>query len=351
MSPRPSPTTASRNVWFIFTPTKNAGPATLSVRTFDATKRQWTELSTAQVPAPKGPEVLAVLKDRILYASGIGQDGAPPTQGFTLLDTTDLKNVSVRGTPQSPPLDAAKYALLGLNAWPAKAGAGGNVTMIVEDASNCGPTTSDGGASVNACPIDLVPASVGATDNAPSIGGFKQVAMMPALSASTVWTADRRSGDEADILVLPPLFPGSNGHVRSFNRFDQSQVGTPIPFAINAGQLSGAAFDPCRNLVIATELKTARGIYVIPRDPGGVPISQSLSTTAQGVFYEPYTRTVIRQFTDQSNFELSAYLIKGTNTAPTLSQRLSSSSLPWNPPVLDPRMVAVKIPPQAVNCN
>jgi len=114
--------------------------------------------------------------------------------------------------------------------------------------------------------------------------------------------------------------------------------------------MSDATFDPCHNLVIATELNTGRGIDVIPRKAGGTSISQPLWTLAQRVLWELFTRSLIRPYADPTVYELSAYCLTGSDTAPTLDPRLTSSTPPWNPPNLDPRLVAVKSPLTAVAC-
>lgn len=332
---------AAKNAWFVFQPTGAGGPAELTVVTFDAATKKFTPVTSAQVPAPIGSNAVAVLNNRILYISAIAQDGGPPVEGFTLLNTKFLASVSVLGSLQSVSFDPTRLALIGMNGWPG-ASTGGTVTVAAVELDTC---------SAGTCEIRLAAVTISLVGKA-SMSGFNKVATLPATNATAALTADRVSGSEADLLVRPPLSTGGSGEVLAFDHTNGfTPIGSPIPFAINGTQISGAAFDPCRNLVIATELDSARGIYVIPRDSSGTPMEKPLTTTLQGVYYEPYTHTVLQQYTDQNSFALNAYLLGGTNVVPSLSQRLSTGTLPWNPPPLDPRVVAVETPLQPVACN
>ncbi len=333
---------AQRDIWFVFT-TPLGGTTTLSVRTFDKSKKKWNVLQTLQVPRPRGAEVVALLNQYILYASSIPQEASQPVEGFTVLDITNPNAVTRVGAAQ---VAALPKTLIGMNAWPATGGTGGGTaTLIVE-----GTCSQQDGGTLD-CPIELTTARVDANgnltvDSAP----YKQVEMIPQTSRPA-FTSDHVSGLEADILILPPLFSGDKGHVRTFSKFDHSEQGSSIDFNIGGEQLSAAAYDPCRDLVIATEVATPskQGIYVIPRTAGGTPTSLTLTTSAQSVFYEPYTTSVIRPFADKSNPQLTAYTLGGDKTTPTLSPRTTP---PWNPPPLDPRLVVVESPANPLaSCN
>jgi hypothetical protein len=83
-----------------------------------------------------------------------------------------------------------------------------------------------------------------------------------------------------------------------------------------------------------------------PDADGGLPAlsnaSAAMGHSGQGVYFEPFTNTVITPFSQGKNFALTAFSLEGTPMAPQLVQRQAPRWVP--PPDLRPNFVAAKTP-------
>jgi len=287
--------------------------------------------------------VIGVLKDRILYKSTVPPTGTQtqPQTGLTLLDTTTPSAVVVRGVQQSPlPTAGAR----GVIARPSTAAAGGTVTLV-QTLAPCYDHPSwpaDAGTPPKLCDVQLENMLVAATANTASSQVTRVVGNVPQVGASPGWTTS-----PSNLLIVLPadayqLDP--TGQVLRLAPNNLTEAQAAIPFAAGGPFISAATYDRCLEVVIASELLTAQSIFVIPTVPAGTVHKESVSSSAQRVAFEPYTRTVIRPFVDNSNPELTAYVLGGTKAAPTLTQR-PQPSLPWAPPsALIPDIVMTRDP-------
>ncbi len=351
-----------RDLWYVFERVAGAlDPVVLHVRQLDTVTGTWTqagELGSSDggigaVPRPlaNDPLFIAVLRDRILYASvsSAGQNG------LTVIDTAMVSAVKIHGAQQiAYPPDGAVAML----AHPAS-GVGGRVTFIQQPMSSCAPLpAADAGAEAgtgtpgpSVCNVQLMSANV-TTAPVPTFGTPKVIGQVLQTGGSAAGAPDHQAN--ADIVVFPPLFPTlmPNGHLNKYGTLDHAPLLTPDRgFTVAGPRISSADFDPCFEVALATELITDKAVFAIPtRMMGGTPgtpAKQAVTTAAQRVVWEPYTRTAIRPFDDNQNRELSAFRLGGTDVAPTLTRRVGD----WMPPTdVRPRVVVTKRPETPVNC-
>jgi hypothetical protein len=339
---------SQRDLWFLFE--RNASgirveAATLRIGTFDLATGVFVETGSTQVPATE-TAVIGVLKDRILYRSVTRSTAGSLQSGLTLLNTANPSSVSVMGNPPQSPLPAD--GAIGSIARPATAAAGGTLTLVQQLGTGCAPDPTwpaDAGTAPILCPIKLENAAVGAQATEPNFTTSNVVTGIPQSGARLAWTTSQQN----ILLVLPPRSTASDptGHVLPVGALNlTADTARQIPFEVGGPQITSAEYDRCLDLVLATESINARAIFAIPLTAGGTVHKQTLATAAQQIIFEPYTRTVIRSFDDAASPELTAYLLEGTTTAPTLRERLSGSgALSWSPPTdLIPGTILVKSP-------
>lgn len=333
-----------RDVWFIFERGSAAlDPATLHVRQWSLQDEQWSEQAPVQVPAVFAQGTLATLNRRIYYKSTVvPTGGGPPSNGVTLLDTGDLSAVRVLGNDQEA---LPNGDFIGLIPKPNPgSSAGGTINLVQKGACNA---TGDGGPNV--CDIGLLNVTITSDPN-PQYKTTNKVGAVPESGGNAAWTFDRIN--ESDVMIFPPPDPSAmnpEGSLRRFNPFTNAPQGDPIPFSVAGPRINDADFDACTQTALATELgatpQQTPTIFAIPLQSGGTVAQQSLSTPAQRVVFEPFTRTVIRPL-DGGNPEISAFVLGGTETEPTFNRRLANDqTLPWDPPPVEPKIVVVKSTP------
>ncbi len=337
--------------WYIFKQgTTAVDPATLSVRTYDRKTEKWTELGSAVVPAPTSQSMLAVLKDRILYQSTVKPTSGAPTQGLSIIDTSNLANIVLTSNPPQSALPDGSKALI---ARPNTSGAGGNATLVTVPSASCAPLViPDAGVGPNVCNVHVITVTVLAGSTTPSFegAGGKDVGQIPATGSGVGVTGDATTGQSTDIVVLPPVdyTAQPTGFVKTINPTNHNIAGT-FPFTVNGPRISDATYDPCNQVVITGELLKDQSVFIIPTTGGGTNKTVSSSTAVQGLVFEPYSRSVLRLFDDAANPEITAYELTGTATAPNVTVRLPGSTLPWDPPTgLRPKILVVKRPAQPI---
>jgi hypothetical protein len=101
-------------------------------------------------------------------------------------------------------------------------------------------------------------------------------------------------------------------------------VGTNTDLSVHAVSIAGVG-------------QATAGVY--PTLPSA---SAATGHSGQGVYFEPYTNTVITPFSQGDNFALTAFTLEGTPTAPQLVQRQPPRWVP--PPDLRPNFIATKSP-------
>jgi len=318
-------------------------PFFLHTLMLDPVTGQWTDVGTFAVPPGVSFATTAVVKQRLSYiAYGNGQiDGGVPSDGgspysLVTLDTSNPAAVTVDGDPI--PLPAGYGALVGTRSQISSAG--GFVTL--------GSTAKIDGGSVAALTPVLVPGTGMPSPEVPIFG----TSLAGTLSGfGTVTT----NGTSQALVVTRPSGAGAPA---TLSVFDPSAT-DPTMALIGAGtfafldnNVKAPAFSGCAQMAFVVGTNTDLAVHAvsiagIAQANGGVyPTLPSASAatghSGQGVYFEPYTNTVLTPFSQGDNFALTAFTLAGTATAPQLVQRQAPRWVP--PPDLRPNFVATKTP-------
>ena len=141
-----------------------------------------------------------------------------------------------------------------------------------------------------------------------------------------------------------------------FDLATDSTMASPLvgagTFPFTDGNVQSPAFSACAGMVFVAGTNADLAVHAVSiagigdGDGGAYPTLPSTSAatghSGQGVFFEPYTNTVIAPFSQGNNFALTAFTLAGTPDAPRLIQRLPPRWVP--PPDLRPSFVATKSP-------
>jgi hypothetical protein len=347
-----------RDYWYVFesggqgiypTPTD---PYFLHVRQIDRVTGAWTELAKVQVPPGVSFLTTAVLGDAVTYVaygSGAPEAGAdagvediPPVNavdggatllpvihdkfGLVTIDTHDLTSISVCGLP----LDAAPNAVIGTP----------------------NPTNPQNGyATLGNFPVRgqiqpfLVPAQCNSLNSPPSPAGPPIV--LPAgnpgfglaTNAATGQVLIGSKGFGPGPTTLTIIDPQSGA-------IDSQGVFT----GFNDGNIHPLAYSECLNSAYVIGTNADTNVWFVslngdqmPGPDGGLPTlmatDQPMGHSGQGVYFEPFTKTVLLPFSQGENFKLTAFRHTSNGYA-----SLTNTPL-WSPPTdLRPNFVATRTP-------
>ena len=315
-----------RDLWYVFesggagffpTPTDTVF---LHVRQLNPGTGHWTELRSFKVPPLVAFTLVAVLRERLLYvAYVVAADGSLGSQIVTI-DTTDPSNPSIY---DSQPLDQQPIGLIGTRS---TTGAGGVVNLLLS-------TGCDGGSCLSLQHVTVPPsltdkpavgyvAQLGPYVGSPAYGSYVSVpedvigwsTKLPTVSIST----------------FSPQVPGQT-------------VGSPIPFSTNDGFFKPLAFAECLGQALLMGTNQDLSVYAIPLSvAAGKTARGAMTHSGQGVYFEPFTSTVLAPFSQGEGFELTAFSLTGTKDTPSLGLRQAPG---WTPPAdLRPELVATRAP-------
>jgi hypothetical protein len=298
----------------------------LGMRAFDRTKNEWIPQGTPiEVPPPADASAngWVALRSRFAY---IYKDKDVNTLNLQVIDATDPAQLFKHTTVSLAPGANGMIGSFGNNP-------GGTVNIV---------RTNSGCIMDVTCNLTLAKVQVKATgmltEEAPT-----GVATVPNPNGKGALGANRADG--RDVVVTP----NSDGTVGTLIQLNPSThaplVGEERTFPINARQLGGFAYDACTGVAFTSELVAKSGdttIYALPPPGGGTVGSVQPAQFALGVFFEPYTRTLIAPFSSGNNHDILAYSLSGMPSSPKLNKRTAAQ---WSPPVdLDPKLVAVASP-------
>jgi hypothetical protein len=340
------------DIWYVFLVNDSGNPndaATLSVRHYNESDGTFEELSSAEVPAPTNADSIAVLRNRVFYRSVVLLNNIPST-GFTLLDTTKLDDVRVMGQKQAADLPEG---MVGLLSHPSLAADGGAVSIIQQVATECAADAGD--PTIDLCAVRARRGTLGSTATAVTIAAANKsvvVGHVPrkgGILGLAGWTAAPGAGLGRDIFVFPPKdhMADPNGLLSIRNPADFGELSS-LPIAVPGKRIPSVAFDPCRDLVLATEGIEASALFAFPTSAAGTAAKELLAHSGGRVLYEAYTKTVISTFEDASNPSIDAWTLNGTELLPTFKKRARTGASQWAPPTdLNPGVIAVKTPANA----
>lgn len=315
--------------------------------------------SLTQVPVPLSGFLIAPLRNRLLYAAGTTD--TPPKSIFALIGTKDPKvPVQLSGNqPVAIPADidplTSQNPLIGMLGRPnTSAGVeGGTVTLITQASYTSSFCTNASGTPANACPVRVLGGTVDATSKGPSLDapgamGYPLVGYVSSISNGAAgWAIEKGNGGGSDVFFLPPLDFATDPKAKMVELSPFSHtVQTSYEFEMKGPHVSNAAFDSCNGIGFAGELNTARTLYAVPTTAGGMPSITPISQTVNLIAFEPFTRTLIRAFQDQTTPSIDAWSVLGDDKTPTLKPRPATGKNAWAPPAdVNPSLIVVKDPP------
>jgi hypothetical protein len=276
------------------------------------------------IPAPADTSAngWVALRQRFAYINKTGVN-----LFLVVIDATDPAKLSVQANLQLAAGASGLIGSFGNNP-------GGTVNIV---RTNSGCTVGD------KCDVTLSRVLVKAVD--PPMEELPPVIVgtIPNPNGKGTWGANTL--DIQDVLITPNT-AGTQATLA------QLSPGTHAPFAgeertfpINTTQLRGFAYDSCAGIAFTAELVAKSGnttIYAVPAPGGGSVGTVQPPQAAQGVFFEPHTRTLVAPFSSGNNHDILAYNLTGTNSSPKLTKRTAAQ---WSPPTdLNPNLVAVATP-------
>jgi hypothetical protein len=307
-----------RDLWYVST--IKEGVARLIMRTFDRSDNTWTNLGeplTIPVNADTSANGWVALRQRFAYLSS-GTE-------LVVIDSTDPAALSVQTKLTLAAPANGLVGSFGNNL--------GGVVSIVRINTGC--------IAGDKCDVTLARVLVKPTgtlvEDAPVIVGT-----IPNPGGRAAWGVNLADG--TDVMIIPAP-AGTQATLTQLNPGTHAPVaGTTRTFAFNSTQPRGFSYDPCSGIAFTAELVAKTGnttVYAVPDGAGTVGVAQP-PQAAQGVFFEPYTRTLLTPFSSGNNYDMLAYAVTGTATSPKLTKRAGGL---WGPPGdLNPNLVAVATP-------
>jgi hypothetical protein len=341
-----------RELWYIFESsgstafTSPGDIVTLHVRDLDTTTGAWTEHQALAIPPMVASQLIAVLRDRIVYVAYTGADAAAGTS-LVALDTSQPSSVTV---DVPVPLAAQPFGLIGTRS---NTQAGGFVNLLQKGSCGGGGTdagASDAGASEGG-------AEGGTPDAAPPPPSnclqLVHVTVTPLAAPNvapptvlhpffgTAGYGSYLAGGPLDVIAAADTAGASSYNLTQYSPINQTPSGSPITVGSNDQFIKPIAFAECQAQALL--VGTNQDLDVIARPMGaGINFQASRPTghSGQGVYFEPTTSTVLTPFSQGNGFELTAFTLGGTQAAPTLTPRTSG----WSPPPdLRPEIVATRV--------
>ncbi len=334
------------DIWYVFVAEDSLdpeGPATLYKRSYNEATGEFRLLGQIDgVPAPKSQNAIVVLNQRILYRSVTKQPGNQTVNGFTLVDTVRMQ---IRGATQTP--DNTDF--FGMIAHPAAVSAGGSITLVTRKAADC---------AAAACPLK---ARHGTFDKdvltldddaaATTVGSFPPPlgVIIPGFGSASVGVASQRDayilpsdGLDSTVVVWSPTSSGFNRQLSFPVSID---VDNDPQTMVGETRFSPMAFDPCREILLATPQDAKSLLAITTTDDGAATTRQQLDYTSSRAVYEQYTRTVVTTSENAADPRFDGWTLNGTADSPELVARGLSKDDPWEPDLtMIPRIVVAKTP-------
>ncbi len=333
-----------RDLWYVIetdgtslfpTPSDHA---VLHIRTLDPASGTWTTLQSLRVPPPVFG-LAAAITNRLVYVGFDSQVDAQSGTSFVTVDTTDPTMPNIYGSTGLP---VQPFGLIGTRS---QTGNGGPVNLLLAQPCSDGGVSGDAGGDAAAgigggeclsiqhvtVPTDPDPATLTfAAELGPFFG-------KPAYGSYL-------TGGPADVLGWS--LPGSTGpgatSISSYSPQNEAPIGTSISIQTSDGFFQPFAFAECQQQALLTATNEDLSVYAIPLGSASGMLARAATThSGQGVYFEPYTSTVLSPFTQGDGYVLTAFTLGGTMANPTLTPRQAG----WTPPAdVRPEVIAVRAP-------
>jgi hypothetical protein len=318
-----------RDLWYLAGIKDGMPMVELNMRSFNRVTNEWVDAGpgiTLPLPADTAASGWVALRQRFAYLTNAGGE-------LTIIDSTDPANLVIQTKLTLSSKAAGLIGSFGNNP-------GGTVNIV---------RTNTACVADSHCEVTLARVIIKATGTLMEEAAVS-VGAVPNPNGKAAWGANTVDGN--DVLITPPLPSGTDmGTLVQLNPGTHAQVqGSARSFVLNSFQPRGFAYDSCTGIAFTAETVAKVGnttIYAIPDGAGSVGTVQP-PQAAQGVFFEPFTRTLIVPFSSGVNHDILAYNLTGTASSPKLTKR---SVAQWSPPTdLDPDLLAVATPYPA-NCQ
>jgi hypothetical protein len=318
-----------RDLWYIF---ESGGASAfpqpsdqvlLHVRQLDTNTGAWTNLYSSKVPTLVAFNLVGVLRERVVYVAYNGSDAATGRQLITL----DTSNPSQIALFDQQDLDVPPFGMIATRS---TSGVGGVANLL-----------RTGGCDGGVCALEAEHVTVSPTDK-PQIdktnvkqlrtfGGAVAYGSYLTDGVDVIGASDKVGSSQVRIDTYQPKTPGitAGAAINTLSTNDQF--------------LKPFAFSECLHQAFAVATNTDLLVYSVPlKTTSAPPTTGNMSHSGQGVYFEPYTATVLTPFSQGSNYELTAFTLTGTEPAPVLTRRAAPS---WTPPDdLRPDIVATRTP-------
>ena len=300
----------------------------LQVRTLNRRTGEWIVLSRLKVP-PLVSHVYAVaLQERLVYVAYAPQTDGSVAYSLVVVNTSN---------PLSPePSYTAPITLpSGMSAVPGPGGGGGNLAVYGRRSLGAGQSA-----------LTITTALVPATANEPvkftaprdlgTGGGGVTVAQGALLNGGPFFVAGIRNAD------------GGVASLGAYRPQDGETIGPLGAFSVAGGDLKRLAISECQRLAFVVEGNDDLFVRAVPLGLEEYTVARvSTGHSGQGVYFEPYSNTVLAPFSQGERAELSAFRVGGTQSVPTLEKRETD----WKPPTdLRISLVAARAP-WALDCG
>ncbi len=320
----------ARDLWYVF---EGGGedffpspgdPFFLHVRKLDTHTGQWTELQKLAVPAAVAFTHLAVLANRVVYLAYAPADGSFSTQLVTL----NTENPSAVSVIDTQPYTANVVGILGA----ASEGlTGGTLTLV-------GSAPGDGGTFVSLTRMRVPNNGPPQIDpNPPNpVDGTK-------VGGSAGYGSGTIAGGAANIIVTRAFGPPSvQAALTTYNPGDGTPV-TSFSFPFIDGNPKPLAFSNCDQVAFVMGTNSDTKLYAVPLATQGVGTqSHTTGHSGQGVYFEPYTKTVLAPFSQGEGYTLTAFSLARADGGIALTPRTAPE---WVPPAtIRPLIVATREP-------
>ncbi len=297
-----SGTSSSRAGRALSTPTD---PVYLHIRTLDIVTGAWATVQSLKIPTLVSSTQVTVLTNRIVYVSyDVTAEGSIGAQ-LVEIDTSTPANPTVLYTLQ---LDQPPIGMIGTRS---TTGNGGLVNLLFTE------PCPDGGLCLSEEHFIVPPMDPPAMGISSSLGEYVG---SPAYGSYI-------SGGPEDVIGWSTKLPTTT--IDTYTPQTLQPQGQPIPFSSNDGFFKPFAFAECLHQALLIGTNQDLAVYAIPlASAAGVTARGTTSHSGQGIFFEPFTSTVLAPFSQGDGYELTAFTLAGTAAAPTLTQRQAG----WTPP-------------------
>ncbi len=314
----------ARDLWYVF---ESGGatyfplptdPVTLHVMTLDTHTGAWATLQSLRVPTLESFTHATVLNERLVYVAYRSGGNTATDRDLITVNTSDPSNVVVTDRQE---LAAPVLGILGTRG----ASAGGTLNLL--SYLTCG---ADAGAQC----LQIQQLTV-AANAAPTFGISKPYGE---IFGSPGFAATANSGN---LLAFKTPLGGTKADIRVFDPRTLTDIGDPIPFNSNDSYLKPMAIAECLGQALVIGTNQELSVYAVPLQAAdGRQANARTQHSGQGVYFEPYTSTVLAPFSQSDSFDLTAMRLTGDKKNPALTLRQTD----WKPAPIRPEIVATRTP-------